>query len=454
MDAWSSYDRIVLKMTLEKRISRDRRLALQSAFLVANTFIWYFLAITIVRDIITNLNTSFQQELLLWGIHFGTLVISLIGGVLLVNKLGRRNLFVLWTLIGVISPIALLALDVAQTPVTVLVCVIFGVSAGLGMPNSMEYFKRSTNAANRGRYGGLVMLVSGLGFFVLGTVASGLVLSAFVLIAWRLFGLIGLLVAKPFAEHNEKSVAVSYRSILSRRSFILYIVPWLMFSLVNYLSNPIEYSIVGESTLVSLNIIGNAILGVSAIAAGFLMDYVGRKPAAIAGFVLLGLSYAVLGIYPQEIVSWYFYTILYGMAWGIFIVLFIVSIWGDLSQDAPSDRFYAIGVLPFFISQFLGYAFSYASINISPYALFSFIAFFLFLAILPLVYAPETLPEKVMKDRDLKSYVENAKKKARKEPGKVHKKEKPQNMQAKEKAQETENPTEYEDAVKLAEKYY
>ena len=46
--------------------------------------------------------------------------------------------------------------------------------------------------------------------------------------------------------------------------------------------------------------------------------------------------------------------------------------------------------------------------------IFSFASVFLFLAVLPLIYAPETLPEKIMKDRDLKSYIENAKKKAEK----------------------------------------
>jgi len=32
----------------------------------------------------------------------------------------------------------------------------------------------------------------------------------------------------------------------------------------------------------------------------------------------------------------------------------------------------------------------------------------LFLAVLPLVYAPETLPEKQMKDRELKNYIDKA----------------------------------------------
>jgi hypothetical protein len=34
----------------------------------------------------------------------------------------------------------------------------------------------------------------------------------------------------------------------------------------------------------------------------------------------------------------------------------------------------------------------------------------LFLAVLPLVYAPETLPEKHMKERELKNYLDKAKK--------------------------------------------
>jgi len=39
----------------------------------------------------------------------------------------------------------------------------------------------------------------------------------------------------------------------------------------------------------------------------------------------------------------------------------------------------------------------------------------LFLAIIPLLYAPETLPEKSMKDRELKNYLETAQKFAQKE---------------------------------------
>jgi hypothetical protein len=40
----------------------------------------------------------------------------------------------------------------------------------------------------------------------------------------------------------------------------------------------------------------------------------------------------------------------------------------------------------------------------------SIASFFLFLAVIPLFYAPETLPEKEIKERELKGYIEKAKK--------------------------------------------
>jgi len=43
------------------------------------------------------------------------------------------------------------------------------------------------------------------------------------------------------------------------------------------------------------------------------------------------------------------------------------------------------------------------------YAILSFAAFFLFLAIFPLMYAPETLPENVFRERKLRGYIEKAK---------------------------------------------
>jgi hypothetical protein len=76
-----------------------------------------------------------------------------------------------------------------------------------------------------------------------------------------------------------------------------------------------------------------------------------------------------------------------------------------------SDKYYALGVTPFFISKYLQFTIGTDIANAIPNsAIFSFAALFLFLAVLPLVYAPETLPEKTMRDRELKIYIEKAEK--------------------------------------------
>ena len=142
------------------------------------------------------------------------------------------------------------------------------------------------------------------------------------------------------------------------------------------------------------------------------MDLVGRKRLAIVGFVMLGLSYSILGFFNVDLKPvWYVHGVMNGISWGILYVLFIVTIWGDLSHEAPSDKFYALGVSPFFISKMLQLTIDsqiIAAISIS--TIFSFTALFLFLAVLPLVYVPETLSEKVIKARELKTYLEKAQK--------------------------------------------
>jgi MFS family permease len=400
---------------------------------------------------------SDSNILTIWAVHFAVLIISLIGGALLVKKVNREAVFLFWIILGVVSPLTLLLVNLATTfPIMLLLSGLLGFALGIGMPNCMTYFTQSTEKENRGRYGGAIMFSSAIGFFALALINAGSIGNVLLLSIWRLTALLAFFYARPFHDAKLNINPTSFRTTLTYRPFILYLAPWIMFSLVNYLSTPVQNNVISDPQIIStLSIIGNAIGGVSALIAGFFMDYLGRKQVAIAGFALLGLSFSILGIFPTELFSWYIYMILDGLTWGVLIVLFVVTIWGDLSQSSSSDTFYALGVLPFFFSRFLQIALGTTiANNILPTALFSFIAFFLFLAVLPLVYAPETLPEKVMKDRDLKSYIENAKKKAQKESGMSHKKKKPLYVQVNEELQPKETNEEYRAAKKLAEKYY
>jgi hypothetical protein len=113
--------------------------------------------------------------------------------------------------------------------------------------------------------------------------------------------------------------------------------------------------------------------------------------------------------------------------------------------------------LPFFLSKYMEFIVGGDLVaHIQDSALFSFSAIFLFIAVLPLAYAPETLPDKVMKDRDLKTYVEKAKRKAfedSKKPIKISaaSKDEPVTVLVEPDAK-TDN--EDEEAERLAEKYY
>jgi hypothetical protein len=125
---------------------------------------------------------------------------------------------------------------------------------------------------------------------------------------------------------------------------------------------------------------------------------------------MLGVGYGALGILPLG-VNWYVYSVTDGIAWGIFYVLFFMTIWGDLAHEGPSEKFYALGELPYLFSNFLRFMLgSFFAEAVLMYAIFSLASFFLFLAVLPLTFAPETLPERRIKELELRGYIDKAKK--------------------------------------------
>ncbi len=184
-----------------------------------------------------------------------------------------------------------------------------------------------------------------------------------------------------------------------------------MFSLVNYLSVPILNSHFGESFANASATIEAIFTAVFALVGGVLCDTVGRKVVVISGFIMLGLGYAALGIFPLSFIGWVFYTAVDGIAWGMLGVVFFMTLWGDLAHENSSRKYYALGGLPILFSNLLQKLVGpdlAASVSVT--AVFSLASLFLFLAILPLLYAPETLPEKKIKERELKEYLEKARK--------------------------------------------
>jgi MFS family permease len=438
----------------------NSKFAFASIVLMTNAFVWYFFVINILEGVISKMQIDLITTALIWSAHFGGIGFSAIIGAKFFGKTKNRfQYLVLWMVLGVIASFASLLIDKTSTLSVLILSLFLGISLGIGMPNCMGFFTESVKIEKRGSLGGIVLLLSGVTMFALGVISvDNIFLQTFILTAWRLFGLGAFLALKTGKQKIEVNQAPTYRTLLGHRPFILYLIPWIMFSLITYLTVPIQSSLVGKSDYALMAIIESAFGGIFSFAGGFFSDVLGRKRIAILGFALLGLGYSVLGMYPNELYSWYFYAIIDGVAWGLLYVLFVVVIWGDLSNNLASDKYYALGVLPFFISKFLQLSMgTNIAAAIPTSAIFSFTAFFLFLAVLPLIYAPETLPEKVMKDRDLKSYVEKAKKKAADEETEKQLKKgtgPPETADEEIGVLPEEIDREYEEAQKLAEKYY
>ncbi|NIO38608.1 hypothetical protein GTO27_13060, partial [Candidatus Bathyarchaeota archaeon] len=151
-------------------------------------------------------------------------------------------------------------------------------------------------------------------------------------------------------------------------------------------------------------------LSIFTFVGGLLSDTVGRKPVVISGFSAIGIAYAMISVFPEALLAWYFFFICDGLAWGLLLATFVALIWGDISLTGQEEKYYFVGNLPLFLSTILQLLiFPYVESNGGTIA-FSLAAFFLFLAVIPILFAEETLPEKKLKAKRLRRYVKKAKK--------------------------------------------
>jgi hypothetical protein len=287
---------------------------------------------------------------------------------------------------------------------------LLGMSIGMGLPSALAYFADTTAVENRGTYGGLIWLPVGFGVLTLAFALYSLdvVWALSILAIWRASGgVLFLGLSKLRGKQNLEAKKSSYGTILRRRDLMLYLIPWIMFSLVNFSEYPIIAKVLGDFQFMAGSI-EFAISGVSAVIGGVLSDLFGRKRIVITGFIILGIEYAILSLFSGAEASWYVYTICDGTAWGLFASVFFMTIWGDLAETTQKEKYYVIGGLPYLLAGFMAVVVPFAG-DIQAVTAFSLASFFLFVAVLPLMYAPETLPEKKIKDRELRDYLEKAK---------------------------------------------
>jgi len=363
-----------------------------------------------INRVLNDLNVTYSENFTIWASHYLAITISCIFGSLLSNKIGRLNFLYLWVILGIVtSPLFALLSNLTVTNVLI-ISSILGISFGLGLPSCLAYFADHTLVENRGRISGIILLTTNLSapLFVILFGMFNLIVDSIIFTAWRAFGLI-VFFSKPEEKFaSEKKNLASFISIRHDKSFILYFIAWLMFCFIDRLEKPIvKYS--SGDFYYSLVMIEPIIGSVFAFIAGLISDWVGRKRVVLYGFVTLGIAYAIIGIAPSASVSWYFYLAIDSIAGGMLWVLFILIIWGDLSQHGTREKYYALGAIPYLLTDIVRLLSAPYVMLIQETSAFSLASFFLFLAILPLLYAPETLPERKIELRQLRKYVKAAK---------------------------------------------
>jgi len=394
--------------------------------LFLSVFGWYFIAQQILDQLIIGLEPSHNENVTIWVTFYLSIIGTSIIGAFLSKTVGAVKFLCVWTIFGIItSLLPALLINITYCQVW-FVSLLLGTSFGLGVPSCLAYFKEYTTVENRGRIGGITFIIVNIisVFFV--EILFGIFDLTIVSIFFALLRGLGLIVFFIKPENQSSSqTSVSFVSILRDRDFLLYFIVWFMFPLINAFESVLvgNYLQLWNNSLLDTMVIVEPIAATfSILIAGILCDLIGRKKIILFGFVTLGLAYGIVGLVPDSVALWYLYFIVDGVAYGIFLLIFVLTLWGDLAKSGRSEKYYTLGSIPYFLSFIIPLLVPQTLVtDIGLVAAFSLASFFLFVAVMPLVFAPETLPEKKMELRRLRSFAEDAKKAKEKYEGKTKK---------------------------------
>jgi len=384
--------------------------------LFVSVFGWFYMTLPMIERILNDLDPTYAENLAIWATFYVSIIGTSILGTFLSNKVDRLKFLYTWTVLGVVISFLPALLTNGNFEQVWSMSLLLGASFGLGMPSCLAYFAECTVVENRGHIGGITFLIANISVPLFAILFSPFDLATFSVIFGLLRGM-GLIVffLKPEKQPSSKiTTSVSIVSILRDRTFLLYFVAWSMFLLVDsFESALVNPFLLGwmPNLLDIMGVVEPLVAGLSILIAGLLCDWIGRKKIVLVGFVALGVAYGIIGLASYSVFSWYLYFLVDGVAWGIFSLIFVLILWGDLAQSGSSEKYYTLGSIPFFLSSIIPLLLTQSFIeNVELTAAFSLASFFLFVAVMPLVFAPDTLPEKKMELRRLRKFADEAKK--------------------------------------------
>ena len=377
-------------------------------------FAWYYVfPYYLLRFIVNDSTEAFS----IYNASFNFLVfLSLILSSSFIHRIEKTYVMYAWSIFSSIGTIF-----IALAPTILFKLAIYllsGVVFGMGLLAFSAYFWNLTVPQERGRVAGLI------GFIFLPILSLVVILASnldfFGTIMLCIFLNLGPLAIKPLdpkkitiltGKKNQRGYDTGTRTVL------LYLIPWVMFSLINTtLATAVSFHIsqyLSPSLLTMLWILQVAGGSLGAIISGIMADLSGRRPSLAFGFTCYGISSAISGVAKSyEMLCIVFIGC--GLAWGALITLYLFVIWGDLATSETCARRYSVGLAIFYAAMGIGTIFTPQLLQIPLMTASIFSCLLIFLAYIPFILAPEVLPSDLREKIRLNLYIYLAKKKEKK----------------------------------------
>jgi len=402
-------------LSLGFNIPRKRLLAL--VLLFSPSFAWLYMVNIRIYQFAEVVRTYNPQE---WDWVFTgktlfliSIIISAIIGSIISEKVKRKRLLTFWILFGVLTTASFSIFEGLHF--FLLNSILIGISFGIGFPSALAFVADSTNMENRARVSGTIFFSAYITLILILAITLQCESNESILLcsAFRGISFFALLI-DPIERTQGKEK--SWLAVLKTPGFGIYFFSWLLFIAADGISYFVEsvippplipeYESLGSLSLI-LTYVSVAFTG---FISGFISDCYGRKKSIIFGLSTLGISYMVYGIFLTTL-SWLATQIIYGAAWGIVFVNYYFTVIGDFSTRGSKERFYAVGgVVPLILTFVFPLFSEMFSISVSITIQQSLLSIFLFIAVIPLFFAPETLHRKIIRQKKFKAHIKNVKK--------------------------------------------
>ncbi len=382
--------------------------------LIANSISWYYLMSDYLQVLLAGPHPTLGHpgHDLISASFFIAIPLASLSAASALSRLNTGTILRWWIILDIAVLFFPSLFELRRENDLLIFAVCLGASVGLGFPASLEYFSNSTFMEERGRVGGSIVFLTYLlsPLLVMATQELDPSTRVIAYAAWRGLGLatIPFIHTRESGDSSENEPAHIPRNI-QRRRFLLYFAPWVIFSLTNGIDTHIFSRFQPPETVekgLQLMYVSGSF---SSLLGGIAIDFVGRRASIIFAMTIYGIGYAALSFAQNSIVAWLLFTITIGIAWGLLTVAYVLVLWGELGLPQHKERYYAIGMTPFFLSQAAGYLLKPMLSQFSSTHLFSVATLLYFIAVIPLLFAEEVVPPSVRERRRMREYIEKAK---------------------------------------------